>query len=82
MFEVKEQFQEGGFSEDNDEKEAAYKILIEFLKRYIEKFVRLEKNKYMRERVYYQRSGQFAMYDHANRSYNNARANVEDNIIK
>ena len=56
--------------------------MIEFLKKYIEKFVRLEKNKYMRERVFYQRSGQIAMYEHANRAYNSARPHVEDNILK
>ena len=82
MFEVKEEFQKGAYSSDDDEKEEAYKILIEFLKKFIEKFVRLEKNKYMRERVYYQRSGQIAMYEHANRLYNNARPNVEENIVK
>jgi len=52
------------------------------LKKYIEKFVRLEKNKYMRERVFYQRTGQIALYEKANKSYNNCRKDVEDNIIK
>lgn len=53
MFEVKEEFQKGAYSQDDDEKEEAYKILIEFLKKFIERFVRLDKNKFMRERVYY-----------------------------
>lgn len=57
-------------------------MLIEFLKKYIEKFVRMEKNKYMRERVYYQRSGQIALYERANKAYNNCRGDVEDNVLK
>ena len=57
MFEIKEEFAEGATSDDQDTKDAAYQTLIEFLKKYIEKFVRLEKNKFMRERVFYQRTG-------------------------
>ena len=36
-----------------DEKEKAYERLIQIIKRFIEKMTRLEKNKYMRERIYY-----------------------------
>lgn len=82
VFEIKDDFVEGSTSEDQDIKDEAYQTLIDMLKKYIEKFVRLEKNKYMRERVYYQRSGQISMYERANKCYNNCRADVEDNVIK
>lgn len=36
----------------------------------------------MRERVYYQRTGQIALYERANKQYNNCRQDVQDNIIK
>jgi len=52
------------------------------VKRFIEKVVRMEKNKYMRERVYYQRNNEIAMYEQANRAYLNCRKDVEDNLIK
>lgn len=82
MFEVKEEFDEGAFDEDEEKKEQAYKTLIEFLSKYITRFVRLDKNKYMRERVYYQRSGQIAMYEHANKQYNRVKQSVEENIFR
>lgn len=72
MFDVQEEFDEGVNGDDEDAKEEAYKLLMDFLKKYIEKFTRLEKNKYMRERVFYQRSGQVAMYEQANSKYNAA----------
>ena len=43
---------------------------------------RMEKNKHMRERVYYQKSNQLAMYDEANKAYLNAEKTVKDNLIK
>ena len=42
----------------------------------------MEKNKYMRERVFYQRTGEIAMYEKSNKAYNNVRPEVEDNIVK
>ena len=42
----------------------------------------MEKNKFMRERVYYHRNNEFAMYEQANKSYMNCRKDVEDNLIK
>lgn len=42
----------------------------------------MEKNKYMRERVYYQKQGEVVMYERANKAYNNVRREVEDNIVK
>jgi len=36
-----------------DERQSAYKRLVEIIKRFIERMTRLEKNKYMRERIYY-----------------------------
>ena len=53
MFEIQEEFEEGVGGDDEDAKAEAYKSLMEFLRKYIDKFVRLEKNKYMRERVFY-----------------------------
>lgn len=69
-------------SGDPDQKEQAYKDLLELVKRFIEKVVRMEKNKYMRERVYYQRNNEVAMYEQANKAYMNCRKDVEDNLIK
>lgn len=57
LFEVQEEFDEGAGSDDQDAKDEAYKMLMAFLRKYIDKFLRLEKNKYMRERVFYQKSG-------------------------
>jgi len=50
-------------SNDADEKSKAYEDLMTLVKRFIEKVVRMEKNKYMRERVYYQRNNEIAMYE-------------------
>ena len=44
--------------------------------------VRLEKNKYMRERVYYQKQNEIAMYEQANKAYLNVRKDVIDNLTK
>jgi len=44
--------------------------------------VRLEKNKYMRERVYYQKQNEIAMYEQANKAYLNVRKDVVDNLTK
>jgi hypothetical protein len=57
-------------------------LLKGILKKYIEKMVRLEKNKYMRERVYYQRQNEIAMYEQANKAYLNVRDDVIDNLVK
>ena len=56
--------------------------MLELVKRFIEKVVRMEKNKYMRERVYYQRNNEIAMYEIANRAYLTCRKDVMDNLIK
>ena len=56
--------------------------MLDLVKKYIEKMVRMEKNKYMRERVYYQRNNEIAMYEQANKAYLNCRKDVEDNLIK
>jgi len=56
--------------------------LLDLVKKYIEKMVRMEKNKHMRERVYYQRNNEIAMYEQANKAYLNCRKDVEDNLIK
>jgi hypothetical protein len=38
-----------------DTRQEGYKDLVQIIKKYIEKMTRLEKNKYMRERIFYQR---------------------------
>lgn len=82
LFQIKNKFERAINSGDDDKKEKAYKDLLELVKRNIEKVVRLEKNKYMRERVYYQRNNEIAMYEAANKAYLNCRKDVEDNLIK
>ena len=72
----------GSSDEANTEKEKAYKELIIIIKKYIEKMVRLEKNKYMRERIFYQRNNEIVLYEKANKSYHNCRDQVTDNLVK
>lgn len=82
MFNIKNKFERKINSNDEDIKKQAYIDLLELVKKYIEKVVRMEKNKYMRERVYYQRNNEIAMYEAANKAYLNCRKDVEDNLIK
>ena len=65
-----------------DEKDQAYKDLISIIKKYIEKMVRMEKNKYMRERIYYRSSNQVALFQQADKMYQNCRNEVTDNLVK
>ena len=44
--------------------------------------VRLEKNKYMRERIYYQNAKQTVLYEQANNRYKLCRDEVTDNLVK
>lgn len=60
----------------------AYEGLIKIIKTYIEKTTRLEKNKYMRERLFYQREGQIVMYEEANRKYHSCEEEITDNLCK
>merc|ERR1711937_284085 len=82
LFNIKNKFERNINSNDEDKKKKAYIDLLELVKKYIEKMVRMEKNKYMRERVYYQRNNEIAMYEKANKDYLNCRKDVEDNLIK
>ena len=82
LFNIKNKFERKINSNDEDTKKGAYIDLLELVKKYIEKVVRMEKNKYMRERVYYQRNNEIAMYEQANKAYLNCRKDVEDNLIK
>merc|ERR1712086_228662 len=50
----------------------AYKDLIAFMKKHCDKCTRIVKNKYIRERVFYQRTGQTAKYEYANKMYYHA----------
>lgn len=42
----------------------------------------MEKNKYMRERLFYQREQQIVLYEEANRKYHECDTEVKDNLIK
>ena len=56
--------------------------MIFLIKKFIEKMVRLEKNKYMRERIYYQKEQKMVLYNKANAKYQNCRDDVTDNLVK
>lgn len=81
---IKELFgQRNKFSKRTTENEPeVYEQLITIIKRYIEKMVRLEKNKYMRERIYYQNAGHVVLYEQANTRYKLCRDEVTDNLVK
>lgn len=66
---------------DNETRKQAFRDLIKIVKKYIEKMVRLSKNKFMRERIYYQRSNEFALYEEANENYNKCRDEITDNLV-
>ena len=63
LFNIKNKFERNIRSGDPDKKKEAYTGLRELVTKYIERMVRMEKNKYMRERVYYQRNNEIAMYE-------------------
>ncbi len=42
----------------------------------------MEKNKYMRERLFYQRENQIVLYEEANKKYHECEDEVKDNLIK
>ena len=44
-------------NQNDDQKSEAYKKLISTIKIYIEKLTKLEKSKYMRERIFYREQG-------------------------
>ena len=50
--------------------------------KYIDKLTRLEKNKYMRERLFYQRENKIVMYEEANRKYHSCEDEQKDNLTK
>jgi len=83
LFNQKNKFaKKTGQGAGEDQKAAAYEELIKLIKVFIEKTVRLEKNKYMRERIFYQRERQQVLYDEANQNYNNCNIEIEDNLVK
>jgi hypothetical protein len=43
---------------------------------------RMEKNKYMRERIFYQRNNEHGMYEESNRLYNACEEIIKDNLFK
>ena len=82
LFNFKNKFARRTTDTTQDEKDKAYKDLIFLIKKFIEKMVRLEKNKFMRERIYYQKEGKTVLYDKANTKYQNCRDDVTDNLVK
>jgi len=44
--------------------------------------VRLEKNKYMRERLAFRGAGQMTLFDRANKKYHECESEVTDNLVK
>ena len=68
--------------QDENTVNEGYDGLIKIIKSYIEKTTRLEKNKYMRERLYYQREGQIVLYEEANKNYHKCDEEVTDNLVK
>lgn len=82
LFNFKSKFSRRTTDTTQDEKDKAYKDLIFLIKKYIEKMVRLEKNKYMRERIYYQKEKQSVLYEKANAKYQNCRDDITDNLVK
>lgn len=69
-------------AQGEETKKEAYEDLIKLIKVFIEKTTRLEKNKYMRERIFYQRERQQVLYDEANKNYNQCNIEIEDNLVK
>ena len=82
LFNFKNKFSRRTTDTAQDEKDQAYKDLIFLIKKFIEKKVRLEKNKYMRERIYYQKEQKMVLYNKANAKYQNCRDDVTDNLVK
>jgi len=83
LFQIKNKFAKlTAEGKKEDEKKEAYDKLLAIVKSYISKTVRLEKNKYMRERIFFQREGQITLYNEANSKYHNAETEVTDNLVK
>ena len=82
LFQFKNKFARRTTAAQIEEKDQAYKDLINIIKKYIEKMVRLEKNKYMRESIYFQRNNEIVLYEKANKAYQNCRQEVTDNLVK
>jgi hypothetical protein len=83
IFKIKNKFQKNAGGENGKEKkDEAFRALITVIKTYIEKMTRMEKNKYMRERLFYQRENQIVLYEEANKKYHECEDEVKDNLIK
>ena len=83
VFKQKNKFQKNSTGDHGQEKkDEAYKNLITAIKTYIEKMTRMEKNKYMRERLFFQRENQIVLYEEANKKYHECEDEVKDNLIK
>jgi hypothetical protein len=83
IFKMKNKFQRNSTGDQGQEKkEDAYKALITTIKKYVERMTRMQKNKYMRERLFYQRENQIVLYEEANKKYHECEDEVKDNLIK
>ena len=83
LFQFKNKFaKKTGEGASEAEKDEAFKKLITIIKSYIDKTKRLEKNKYMRERIFYQREGQIQLYEEANRKYHTCEDEITDNLVR
>jgi len=83
IFKLKNKFKKNATGENGeDKKKEAYDNLIKTIKTFIEKMTRMEKNKYMRERLFYQRENQLVLYEEANKKYHKCEDEVKDNLIK
>ena len=59
-----------------------YKTLVQIIKKNIMHMTRITKNKYMRERLYYQRENKIVLYEEANSKYHKCEDEIQDNFIK
>jgi hypothetical protein len=83
IFKLKNKFQKNTMpGTQDDKKDEQYTNLVKLIKIYIDKMTRMEKNKYMRERLFYQRENQIVLYEEANKKYHECQDVVSDNLIK
>lgn len=82
LFKIKNKFEKNKASAKSEVKEQAFNDLLKIINEYIEKMTRMEKNKYMRERIFYQRNNEIAMYEESNRLYSLCEGITKDNLFK
>jgi CHAT domain-containing protein len=83
VFKIKNKFAKNSTGDNGQEKkDEVYNSLITIIQSFIDKMTRMEKNKYMRERLFYQRENQIVLYEEANKKYHDCENEVKDNLIK